>query len=382
MANGLFGRSSNWDVIIAELQKSNLDLNHMLLVASNANSLTQTYDGIDTCGDRLAVEIEHKVKEYPSLQNISLLGHSMGGLLVRYAAGKLYDPTTKLIAGLKPAHFLTLATPHMGCDGQGPAQVPFIGWTGDMPLAGGLLQTLLQSAAKPFVSFFMKRTGQQFFMHDTGNGQTPLLVQMSEDDAEHGYFLSALASFATRTCYANAGGDHLVGWANSSIRHPDELPVISPGIKLNGIVRADPLEAALHPEHAAELRRCSASAMQRTVYETTGSGSSQAAPSHSGRAAASTADSQQQAVDTVSSSADALQVLQKLQSLPWRRVDVSFQHSKLPFFAHNHIQVTRKWLNWEGAVVCQHLAQQFAVMEQNNYIQGLLLGNCHRELHV
>lgn len=49
--------------------------------------LLQTYDGIDTCGDRLAVEIEHKAQEYPSLQNISLLGHSMGGLLVRYAAG-------------------------------------------------------------------------------------------------------------------------------------------------------------------------------------------------------------------------------------------------------------------------------------------------------
>lgn len=40
-------------------------------------------------------------------------------------AGKLYDPTTRLIAGLKPAHFLTLATPHMGCDGEGPAQVQF-----------------------------------------------------------------------------------------------------------------------------------------------------------------------------------------------------------------------------------------------------------------
>lgn len=173
-----------------------------------------------------------------------------------------------------------------------------------------------------------------------------------------------------------------MGWANSSIRHPDELPVISPGTKLNGIVRADPMEAALHSEHAAEFRRCSASAIQPAFYETTGSASSQAAASHSGRAAASTADSQQQAVATVSSSANALQVLQKLQSLPWRRVDVSFQHSKMPFFAHNHIQVTRKWLNWEGAVVCQHLAQQFAVMEQNSYIQSLLSGNCHTELNV
>ena len=41
MANGLFGKSSNWDVIIEELQQTKLNLSHTLLVASNANSLTQ-----------------------------------------------------------------------------------------------------------------------------------------------------------------------------------------------------------------------------------------------------------------------------------------------------------------------------------------------------
>ena len=40
MANGLFGRSSNWDVIIEELQQR-LDISETLIVASNANSLTQ-----------------------------------------------------------------------------------------------------------------------------------------------------------------------------------------------------------------------------------------------------------------------------------------------------------------------------------------------------
>ena len=29
---------------------------------------------------------------------------------------------------------------------------------------------------------------------------------MSQNSAEHGYFLSALDTFVTRTCYANAGG--------------------------------------------------------------------------------------------------------------------------------------------------------------------------------
>ena len=55
-------------------------------------------------------------------------------------------------------------------------QVPFIGWTGDMPLAGNSIQKLLQAAARPFVSTFMKRTGQQFLMHDREDGQAPLLV--------------------------------------------------------------------------------------------------------------------------------------------------------------------------------------------------------------
>lgn len=36
---------------------------------------------------------------------------------------------------------------------------------------------------------------------------TCLQVQMSKDSVEYGYFLSALASFVTRTCYANAGGE-------------------------------------------------------------------------------------------------------------------------------------------------------------------------------
>ena len=45
-------------------------------------------------------------------------------------------------------------------------------------------------------------------------------------------------------------GDHLVGWANSSIRHPDELPVIDPETKLRGVIREDPIQAALPPQHA------------------------------------------------------------------------------------------------------------------------------------
>jgi triacylglycerol esterase/lipase EstA (alpha/beta hydrolase family) len=83
----------------------------------------QTYHGIDTCGDRLAAEIQALVNESPSLEYISMMGHSMGGLLVRYAAGKLLEPETGRVAGLKPMHFITIATPHLGCHAMGESQV-------------------------------------------------------------------------------------------------------------------------------------------------------------------------------------------------------------------------------------------------------------------
>lgn len=51
----------------------------------------------------------------------------MGGLLVRYAVGVLYDPQARTVAGLTPCHFITMATPHAGCDADGLSQV---GWCG------------------------------------------------------------------------------------------------------------------------------------------------------------------------------------------------------------------------------------------------------------
>lgn len=40
MANGLFGKASNWDVVVENLQAV-LDISQTLLVASDANSLLQ-----------------------------------------------------------------------------------------------------------------------------------------------------------------------------------------------------------------------------------------------------------------------------------------------------------------------------------------------------
>ena len=46
-------------------------------------------------------------------------------------------------------------------------------------------------------------------------------------------------------------GDHLVGWANSSLRLPEELPLLdAPG---RGVVAEAPIEDALHPSDRLPL---------------------------------------------------------------------------------------------------------------------------------
>lgn len=126
-------------------------------------------------------------------------------------------------------------------------QIPFIGWTGELPFLGQQLLRLLQVISAPTAAALFRRTGRQFFMLDgadddlpvhhhalynrgvatsfSGGGATaagdggavvaaaatapprlPLLFQMTEDHPERGcYWYSGLASFKTRTAYANTG---------------------------------------------------------------------------------------------------------------------------------------------------------------------------------
>lgn len=49
----------------------------------------QTFDGIDACGERLAEEVRQYVAAHPSLARITVVGHSMGGLIARYTLGAI-----------------------------------------------------------------------------------------------------------------------------------------------------------------------------------------------------------------------------------------------------------------------------------------------------
>lgn len=76
MVNGLFGSPSNWDCLtecFLALPVGRSGKVH--LHASQNNSLLATFEGIDTCGARLAEEIKEVVRQNPSLKEISVVGH-------------------------------------------------------------------------------------------------------------------------------------------------------------------------------------------------------------------------------------------------------------------------------------------------------------------
>jgi pimeloyl-ACP methyl ester carboxylesterase len=367
LVNGLFGSRHNWKYI-SEVLGEHLDTTNTLIHVSKANEFTATYAGIDTCGSALATEVKKVVAANPSLEKISFIGHSMGGLIARYAAGELYDTqdtnrdNKQTIAGCKPQHFISMATPHLGCDPaiSSPAAVPLVSWL-KLPLFGRISPTVS--------STLYRRTGRQFFLEDADNdNRPPLLYLLSQDiPAEKKYFWSALAAFQTRTAYANSSGDYFVGWANSSVRDVHELPKFPAKTRGRGVVRQDPLELAweISQRPAVENFRDS------SVGLDPGHGQ----PVNDGMDASSPQDfiSKEEKLPIVSSreidnkktrSEYINESLKNLQKLQWRRIDCCFAGGTLPLLAHQHMQVQRRWINSEGKATAKHLALQFVAMEQ------------------
>ncbi|EFJ47651.1 hypothetical protein VOLCADRAFT_91609, partial [Volvox carteri f. nagariensis] len=422
--------------------REHLDMTAVLLHPSKVNRRTDTYDGIDVCGQRLADEIRSVVAAHPSLQRISVIGHSMGGLLLRYAVVLLYDRSTGRIAGLKPAHFISLATPHLGCDAGGLAQsspgsstklkspsqtsivslfsaaclmVPLISWVPVKPVqrmlqvaggpgAGRFSKSLWWRMAPswgnlrvgfrshlrshvlsiPTASLMFRRTGRQFFLVDGGssgmrynssssNGRggttaagvssgprglssgpkgspavapPPLLYCMTQDEPERGlYFYSALASFASRTAYANMDGDHLVGWANSSLRFLHQLPQLpEAAVKAaRGVVLQDPLMAAFHVRGrlVTDEPQRATSPTVFIEYRDKGRDRDQRTRHH------------RQPYKR-----------NRWYDSRWRwRVHYPAAFRFSGCCHHGAFDVTRRWLNFEGMAVAQHLARQLVAME-------------------
>ncbi|PNW75018.1 hypothetical protein CHLRE_12g499950v5 [Chlamydomonas reinhardtii] len=247
LVHGLADTKSAWDRCVVELRNMP-DAGRYVFLQSAVNARWRTHHGVDVCGQRLAEEICALLATAPGLTHVSMIGHSMGGMIARYAAGLLYRPADGTIAGLTPRHFVTLASPHLGLTvDAGPAQVPFVAWAGHLPVLGGALQRGLQAIGHGVAARLFSGTGRHFLALDGGPGELPLLIRMTLDEPDKGcYFFSALRAFRTRACYGNVGRDHWVSWQNATLRDTPQLPDLDPQLvrRGRGVVRDDPPEAA------------------------------------------------------------------------------------------------------------------------------------------
>ncbi|KAE9604481.1 hypothetical protein Lal_00010892 [Lupinus albus] len=332
MVNGIIGSASDWRYAAEQFVKKLPD--KVVVHRSECNSSKLTFDGVDTMGERLAEEVLSVIRRWPELQKISFVAHSLGGLVARYAIGRLYEysstPETlgtsrncssegkteysknfleprieAKIGGLEPMNFITFATPHLGS--RGNKQLPFL---------CGL--PFLERSASQTAHLVAGRTGKHLFLMDNDDGKPPLLLQMV-DDSDDLKFISALRAFRRRVAYANANYDYMVGWRTSSIRRQHELP------KSNLLVIDEtyPHIVYIEGDSADDIRNKASSNVE---------------------------------VETVDLEE---YMIRGLTLVPWERVDVSFHKSTQRLIAHSTIQVKTYWLNSDGADVVYHMIDNF-----------------------
>ncbi|KAL9242255.1 hypothetical protein vseg_016274 [Gypsophila vaccaria] len=334
MVNGLIGSSSDWKFASDQFVKQFPD--KVMVHRSQCNTAKLTFDGVDLMGERLADEVLSVVSGRPGLEKISFIAHSLGGLVARYAIGRLYEPLEKSypliaetngfgeenvsvmvervqegyegkIAGLEPMNFITVATPHLGS--RGHKQLPF--------LCG---VPFLERQASQTAHLIAGRSGRHLFLTDDDEGRPPLLVRMVSDAYEF-KFISALGCFKRRVAYANATYDQVVGWSTSSIRRRHELP------KANLLANGEKYPHIVYTE--------------RDTKE----------------------DAQRKADLNVKNQINDYEeeMIIGLNQVPWERVDVSFHQSRQRYIAHNTIQVKSYWLNSDGEDVIYHMMDNFLV---------------------
>ncbi|TQD98561.1 hypothetical protein C1H46_015809 [Malus baccata] len=329
MVHGIMGTAADWKFGAEQFVKTLPD--KVIVHCSERNGSRLTLDGVDVMGERLAEEVIELTRKKPNLRKISFIGHSVGGLVARYAIGRLYRPgppksdntepksentehsspdgceedARSTLAGLEPLNFITVATPHLGS--RGNKQVPFLFGV-----------TAFERLASAVIHLIFRRTGRHLFLNDDDDGKPPLLKRMIED-CDGCYFMSALRSFKRRVVYSNVGYDHIVGWKTSCIRRNSELP------KWENTVD----EKYPHIVYEEHCKAYDAEQCEPASAEDGGSGELEE------------------------------ELLKGLSRLSWEKVDVSFHSSRRRFSAHSVIQVKDQSVHIEGEDVIRHIMDHF-----------------------
>lgn len=163
------------------------------LVLESCINEHRTLDGIDVLGERLVLEIRDWLSLYKVERPVrfSIVAHSLGGLISRFALSRLYE--LNLLGPsqlLRPVSFCAIGTPHLGVRRAPNA----LGWV--LRVAGEFL-------------YGNSATMDHLMLRDS----SVLLLQMAREDR----FVRPLSLFAHRTVVSAVNFDHQVSHSSAAI---------------------------------------------------------------------------------------------------------------------------------------------------------------------
>ena len=193
LVHGINGNSSDLDYFCSELCKR---LNSDNVVVKSMDSHTaKTNHGIEVCGSLVAAEMHDMIRTH-RITKLSCIGHSMGGLTLRYALSVLHS--AKVIDDMELVSYITLATPHLSS----------IAWEHLLWQVAPIAKTL------GVPSLLMGPTGKQLFLQDIDDYNQKALLERMATDPE---FLNPLARFKQLLLYGNLAYDYSVHFGTSMI---------------------------------------------------------------------------------------------------------------------------------------------------------------------
>ncbi|KAJ1446160.1 putative serine esterase-domain-containing protein [Pelagophyceae sp. CCMP2097] len=265
----------------------------------------RTTDGVKAGGLRVAAEILAALDADPSITSLSLVGNSLGGLYVRYAAAEVRFRR----AGLRLRTLMTIGTPHLGVRRYTYLPLP----------------PQLHFAAR----VAMGQTGADLFHLDGGDSDAPVLVRMSTEPE----FLDALFAFEERVLIGNVRGDFMVpaqtalidvrGGADAAPRYGlRSTAYANARVEFDLPAATSALGAALAPDSGAAL------GARGAALAPDGAGKARGLPGGAGKA---TSGSYEQ------------RIAHGLRRKMWRRLGISFDRAAVVPLAHNKLAALRRF---------------------------------------
>ncbi|KAI3633248.1 hypothetical protein MIR68_008786 [Amoeboaphelidium protococcarum] len=196
LVHGLHGTHHDFDYMAEYLKEQTADREDVFILASECNGFLKTHLGLQAMGQALLQEVGQFVKQnmqsYKEIQ-LSVLGHSLGGLIARYVLPMLFrggntceedDDQDEILSDVEfvPVGYYAVSSPHLGSR-RGS------GWMG--------------TAAGLYLKYLVGKTGRELFMGDeyTESGSSyALLEYMSQSDSQ---FMKALLKFPHRTLFGH-----------------------------------------------------------------------------------------------------------------------------------------------------------------------------------